>query len=350
MPTNVKEKAILRWARVVVAAVMMVVASRGTAWAQPGGTTGAPKTSPETQQECIPSCRAGYLCVKGACVSACNPPCATNEVCTAEGQCLARNTPPAPPPASPVTPVPPPGTAAAPTTPAPPTPPPQPASAPPAPPRKSEDEAGVHRHDGFYFRVALGLGALISDGSVHGANINDVETSGHGAALLGELSIGGTVAPGLVIGGGNWNAVAISPTATYRNVSSSGVAGSEHEISEPVVYPFGVLGPFVDWYTDPTAGFHLQLAIGLATGGYKEPSGAADDSITGVRVKRDVTMFGLGGMIGIGSEWWIGEQWSMGVLGRVTVGSLSGSDPVDSSEEHSMVAVAPGALLTFTYH
>lgn len=36
---------------------------------------------------CVPSCRTGYTCVSGACVSDCNPPCAESETCSAAGEC-----------------------------------------------------------------------------------------------------------------------------------------------------------------------------------------------------------------------------------------------------------------------
>jgi hypothetical protein len=39
--------------------------------------------------DCFPACRSGFLCNKGVCVSACNPPCAANETCTSAGECGA---------------------------------------------------------------------------------------------------------------------------------------------------------------------------------------------------------------------------------------------------------------------
>lgn len=36
---------------------------------------------------CVPDCRAGFVCVAGACVSACNPPCGAGLVCTASATC-----------------------------------------------------------------------------------------------------------------------------------------------------------------------------------------------------------------------------------------------------------------------
>jgi hypothetical protein len=63
-------------------------------------TPAAPTPAPVTVY-CLPACRAGYTCLEGRCVSACNPPCSAGETCTADAQCVS-NTPPAPaaPPAA----------------------------------------------------------------------------------------------------------------------------------------------------------------------------------------------------------------------------------------------------------
>lgn len=49
-------------------------------------------------ETCQPACRKGYVCVKGACVSACNPPCATGERCTGTGECEPDRSKPKPKP------------------------------------------------------------------------------------------------------------------------------------------------------------------------------------------------------------------------------------------------------------
>ncbi len=67
--------------------------------APPPVATPAPAATPAAD-ECFPACRAGYVCARGQCVSSCNPPCASHEVCTATGECVA--TAPAPAPAAPV--------------------------------------------------------------------------------------------------------------------------------------------------------------------------------------------------------------------------------------------------------
>jgi hypothetical protein len=254
------------------------------------------------------------LCVRGSCVSACNPTCAANEVCTAKGECVGRR------------------------------PEPRPKSRDTTEERTTDEKnpaPGIHTHDGFYFRIALGFGGLVASGAVRDNARDANEGSVTSLGALGELALGGTVGSGLVIGGGTWNAVPINPTMKYRTLASGETPASpEVEVSEPKVSAHGLLGPFIDWYVQPEKGLHIQAAIGLANGGYEEPGDNHDT----------ITLWGFGGMLGVGYEWWVGEQWSMGLLARATSGSISGVDPTDKNEEHSVLFVAPGALLTFTYH
>lgn len=59
-------------------------------------------------QTCVPSCRDGYMCHQGQCISACNPSCGPEERCTGAGVCAPASVsnvqsmpvPPPPPPSS----------------------------------------------------------------------------------------------------------------------------------------------------------------------------------------------------------------------------------------------------------
>lgn len=55
----------------------------------------AAASSAPAADDCFPTCRAGYVCVRGQCVSSCNPPCAANESCNTTGQCVANAPAPA---------------------------------------------------------------------------------------------------------------------------------------------------------------------------------------------------------------------------------------------------------------
>jgi len=145
---------------------------------------------------CNPMCGEGETCTNdGRCVSACNPACAAGEKCTKQGQCLAPLPPPtddaprvtfipgAPPPASDL--------------------------------RPSENDLSERRrtgkrfHDGFYLRLGVGAGYLVSKVSV--ASDDSGESSSGDESLGGvqgftipmELAIGGSPVPGVVLGAGS---------------------------------------------------------------------------------------------------------------------------------------------------
>lgn len=62
--------------------------TQGATDAQPPPASAA-SAGPADAQQCFPSCRAGYLCHQGRCISACNPPCAGDQTCRA-GECVAK--------------------------------------------------------------------------------------------------------------------------------------------------------------------------------------------------------------------------------------------------------------------
>lgn len=196
----------------------------------------------------------------------------------------------------------------------------------------------MHRHDGFYLRLGLGVGnfSFTADVEEDGQKAATVETSG--IVPMSEVAFGGTIAPGVVLGGGIYTAGTAGGSRDF-DITPEGGGGSVSE--ELDTGPFGMVGPFIDIYPNPEQGLHIQAAVGFATYSVTEPSSESVD---------DISLTGLGLMAGVGYEWWIGEQWSFGILGRVMVGKLSGEDPSDSDETYSATAVAPGLLATITYH
>jgi hypothetical protein len=67
----------------VIAASAAAQAPVAPATEATGSAAAAPKTS-----ECVPECRQGFTCSKGACVTGCNPPCTAGQSCTPLGQCV----------------------------------------------------------------------------------------------------------------------------------------------------------------------------------------------------------------------------------------------------------------------
>ncbi len=195
-----------------------------------------------------------------------------------------------------------------------------------APRRTEQSSAGRYLHDGFYFRVGLGLSigreAIGSDGA------RWVETGG-GVPL--DIALGGAVGGGLVLGGGLY---VLALGQKNRDLVPLGSDGTDVDPNGRYSATLAMLGPFLDWYPDPKDGFHLLLAPSFA-GINLEQSAHSDYSPGGVGV-----------VAGAGKEWWIGGQSSMGVMARFTAARVTQTiAPFDYV--HSVVAF--GAQATFTY-
>ncbi|HEY6727070.1 MAG TPA: hypothetical protein VI197_23715 [Polyangiaceae bacterium] len=317
-------------------------AESSTAPSADPGMTQQPASGPGgAQYDCVPACRAGYVCVQNQCVSACNPACGAGEVCHADGRCVSACNPAcpagqactgpgvctatagAPPGAAPAGAYHPPVAADAEYT------------APSEPPVK-----GKRFHDGFYLRLGVGFGAIMGNAQdAGGTGGTDGETAGlydevdvSGVAIPVEVALGGTPAPGFAIGVGSY-AVHV-PSAKYS------AGEGEYEIGERAEYgSISMIGPFFDYYVDPRAGLHVELSPGLV---WVTPG--TSDRIVG----EGLSGRGWGFMLGFGIEGWVSDQWSMGVLARGQFVSTKLED--DSDNEFDFYAFVPSLLLTLTLH
>ena len=179
-------------------------------------------------------------------------------------------------------------------------------------------------HDGFYMRLGLGFGAVGGNAT---PDVGGDSTSMKGGTVSSELAFGGTVAPGLVVGGGFYTMIVPSPK--YDAPGGSVTFGAHH---------IAGFGPMMDWYFDPTKGGHLQTGLLLATGVVS----SSDNNLS-------AKGFGGGLMIGGGYEFWVADQWSIGPLARITfyrLGMKTDDGDVKSTLGMANVAVLFGA----TYH
>jgi hypothetical protein len=202
-------------------------------------------------------------------------------------------------------------------------------AAPPPP-----DAEGVHTHDGFYLRLGIGFASTSGTVKRSSGGFDAPDTDQSGAGVASELAFGGTVAPGLVIGGGIWGASVPSPEYETSGTSTDGDS-----------LALSSIGPFIDYYFDPNGGGHLQAAIALGVA--SQSKGDLDSAYTGT---------GYSLMLGGGYEWWVGEQWSLGVLARVQYFNVSGHPDDDiagiSADDIDVEAsfFVPALLLSITYH
>lgn len=165
--------------------------------------------------------------------------------------------------------------------------------------------------DGFFLRAGLGPAFALGTLSIPAG-----EQDSRGLGVGTELSLGGTVAPGLVLGGATFPMVVPSPS--YDGVD----AGGQHVSGT---------GPFVDWYPSARGGWHLRAGLLLAAG-YLD--GGERGSKVGV---------GYGATLGGGYDAFVGDEWSLGFVARATAYQLSGVDD-------SLRLLSPALLAVATYH
>jgi hypothetical protein len=68
---------------------VLALSPSAVAQAPPAQPAAPPPASPSGQAgpPCVPECRYGYFCQQGSCISSCNPPCPSNQVCIDGNRC-----------------------------------------------------------------------------------------------------------------------------------------------------------------------------------------------------------------------------------------------------------------------
>jgi hypothetical protein len=135
-----------------------------------------------------------------------------------------------------------------------------------------------HTHDGFYLRLGAGFAYQTTSEDPDSAKIK-----GTGSAYV--LSIGGTPVPGLAIAGTIYTVFQPKPSVTLGNQTVD---------ANSALWMTGI-GPIVDYYFDPSQGFHL---------------GGGPLYTTLNAVNYTATGYGLTAFTGY--DFWIGNQWSVG--------------------------------------
>jgi len=197
---------------------------------------------------------------------------------------------------------------------------------------------GVHEHDGFFFRIGLGIGYYIGKGKPEEvAGITPPDFDAKGIAIPGDLSFGGTVAPGLVIGGGSFGN--FIPAPKFKADGGTEQDGGAMSITG--------IGPFVNYYLNPKEGLHLDAALLLVLASIAEK----ENTTAGVTTKTPKAGgIGFGAALGAGYDFWIGEQWSLGVLARVTYFTSKVTYDTTGDPKATFSGFIPGILFAATYH
>lgn len=190
--------------------------------------------------------------------------------------------------------------------------------------RCPDTDPGDRRHDGFFARSETGLSLLWADVS-GAASRTGIRAIGQSATL----SFGGTPARGLVLGGSLWTA-RLDPVFVE---SGRTVTPDDDSVKLTMLR----VGPFVDYYPDPTAGFHAQGAAQLAV--------QIESDVKGNPI--EPTALGAAASMGAGYEWFLSGEFSLGFVARAALGRVVRAP---NGGEERMLWVIPELALTATYH
>lgn len=251
--------------------------------------------------ECTPACRSGFICQQGQCISACNPPCAAGEQCSAQGECVTSSSGS--------------GDSYAPSFPE------GEELQPPPPPD------GVEQHDGFMLRLTLGFGGGAASLEPQDTSaVLSTDISGAGGAF--SIDIGGAPVDDLNIHLRISTFTMVDPTVTVD------AAGISDELNGSFGSSFFGLG--LTYYFMPI-NLYITAALGVSRLTVDIDSDNEDPRGTDA---------GFGFNFDVGKEWWVSDNWGLGLAGRFVLVSGTTND-ADLETAFGMTAFA--LLFSATY-
>jgi hypothetical protein len=210
---------------------------------------------------------------------------------------------------------------------------------PPLPPLAPRNR---YYHDGFYLRLSSGFGGIWS--STH-VDHSDATASVHGGGTAFDVMIGGTPAPGLVIGAAGLLEWAFAPSS---NVNGSPMDGLTTRQSNSGTLVAGMLGPMIDAFPNPSGGFHFGGTLGFAGVNLR---GLQDKATNGAQ-RTETGSGGAGVGTWVGYTWWASSQWSIGGMLRFTAAWTGRKVPDDVGNLMDARDTTTSTSLMFTavYH
>ena len=187
-------------------------------------------------------------------------------------------------------------------------------------------DPGARAHDGFFARSEPGLAFLWANVSGSGAR---QRTGIRGVGQSAALSVGGTPARGLVLGGTVWTA-RIDPFFIERGKV---VVPDDDSVKVTELR----IGPFVDWYPQPKVGFHSLVAVELVV--------EIESDVKGNPVRPEA--FGAALALGTGYEWFVASELSLGLIGQLAFGATARAA---SEGTERTLFIVPELALAATYH
>lgn len=181
--------------------------------------------------------------------------------------------------------------------------------------------AADHTHDGFFIRLAPGIGAFSSSEEGGG---NKLEITGSGG--LFNFAVGGAVADNLILHLDLSSVGSSDPTVKLN--------GQEVGTADEIESSTSLIGIGLTYYFP--SNMYLTGAVG---------SGLSKIKINGEEASTD-RGYGINFMIG--KEWWVSENWGLGLAGQLLYTSCP--DQFADGTEADFNTTTLGVLFSATYN
>jgi hypothetical protein len=178
--------------------------------------------------------------------------------------------------------------------------------------------AEEHKHDGFFLRLAPGLGGFSASETL---GTNELEVSGRNG--LFNFSIGGALTENLILHLDTSGMSSSDPT-----IKMNGQSGTTNGKLSTSVIGVGLTSYF-------SSNVYLTGAIGIARTTYKSNGSTFE------------TDSGWGINLMLGKEWWVSENWGLGVAGQFLYTTCP--DPVGNGTTVDLITTSLGVLFSTTY-
>jgi hypothetical protein len=164
--------------------------------------------------------------------------------------------------------------------------------------------ADQHNHDGFYLRLAAGLGGGSVWGNDHllGPAVRDVTLSGIGFGT--SIAIGGTIADNLILDGDLFQSTLFNPSVRQDGHHVGHASDLSHDLGVGEDVELVGVGIGLTYYFMP-ANVYVAGSFGIGQTVFADAGG-----------NRSGSDFGFGSNLMVGKEWWVGSDWGIGVAGQ----------------------------------
>jgi len=164
----------------------------------------------------------------------------------------------------------------------------------------------MHRHDGFFLRLSIGLGGGILAGDDH--TLPDVDEVGLGGIGFGtSIGIGGALVDNLILNADLFQATMFNPEVEVDGENLGSADDLDRELGVGEEFELGGIGIGVTYYIMPI-NLYLAGSIGIAQAVFEDGNGDREGSDVGFATN-----------LMVGKEWWVGLDWGIGVAGQVMI-------------------------------